>query len=66
MKICACPSVKGNLKYLAEGKGYYLSYAKQRQSLRDFHSRVWLAFSFTVNFRKAFSGKAKHSVCRAS
>ena len=37
MKICSFPSFQGNLKYLADRKGLYLSYcAERRQSLRDF------------------------------
>ena len=37
MTICSFPSFQGNLKYLADRKGLYLSYfAEWRQSLRDF------------------------------
>lgn len=53
VKICTVSS----FKYLAERKGLFSPNAGREAKLEGFYCRVWLAFLFTVNLRKAFSGK---------
>lgn len=59
MKICSFPSFQGNLKYLADRRGLYLSCcAEWRQSLRDFLWQGVAGIFVYSKLKKEFSGKA--------
>lgn len=57
LDICENLHRVSSFKYLAERKGLFSPNAGREAKLEGFYCRVWLAFLFTVNLRKAFSGK---------